>query len=130
MQPTLREMPCKPCVDRAEGEFAALRPGTRAWNVVEQPRDLRPAEVGVEHEAGLVLDDVLDAGLAQLRAFGGRAPVLPDDRVMERLAALPVPEDRGFALIGNAGSDNFRRANLAAFKRLAGYIALRLENLH
>ena len=46
----------------------------------------------------------------QLIAEVGRAPVLPDDRVVDRLAGVAIPHDRRLALVGDADrGDSFRR---------------------
>ena len=42
------------------------------------------------------------AGLAQLVTAACRAPVLPDNGVGDGLAGLAVPEQGGFALVGDA----------------------------
>ena len=43
------ELPEQPGVDRAEGQFAALRPPPRAGHVVEEPREFRARKIGIEH---------------------------------------------------------------------------------
>ena len=57
---------------------------------------------GSSTQAGLVRDRRLMPGGAQRRAGVGGAPVLPDDGVMDRLAVDAIPDDRGFALVGDA----------------------------
>ena len=51
-------------------------------------------EVGVEDEAGALAHQRLVAGGAQLLAALRRAPVLPDQRPVQRLAASPGPRRR------------------------------------
>ena len=51
-------------------------------------------EVGVEDEAGALADQRLVPGRAQLVAALRRAPVLPDERPVDRLAASPGPRRR------------------------------------
>src|SRR3954451_12906116 len=47
-------------------------------------------------------------GVPQLVAAGGRAPVLPHDRVVQRRARAPRPRHDGLALVGDAdGRDRF-----------------------
>src|SRR6185369_10645569 len=52
----VRELPHEPRVDRAERELAALRAFTRARYIVEQPTHLAAGKVGVNDEAGALLD--------------------------------------------------------------------------
>ena len=57
--------------------------------------------------------------LAQLGADIGRAPVLPDDSPVNRLAARTLPDDGRFALIGDANGSNIIDAKLRSLNRLA-----------
>ena len=41
----------------------------------------------------------------------GTAEVLPDDRVIDRLPGMPVPDDRGFTLIGDANGRHLVRVD-------------------
>src|SRR5205823_12624404 len=70
----------------------------------DQPLDLGAGEVGVDDEAGALAEQSLVPGLAQLVATGGGAPVLPDDRAVERLPAHRLPGDDGLALVRDADS--------------------------
>ncbi len=49
--------------------------------------------------------------LAQFLAARGRAPVLPDDRVVQRLAAVGVPHADGLALVGDPHRRELARAH-------------------
>ena len=53
------ELPDEPGIDGAERELAALRALARAGNVVEQPRELGAAEIGVDHQPGALADQAL-----------------------------------------------------------------------
>ena len=52
------------------------------------------------------------AGAVRLQPLAevGGAAVLPDDRVVDRLAGLAVPDDRRLALVGDADRGDRRRA--------------------
>ena len=90
------ELEDEPGVDRAE------RRRRRAPSTFcEQPLDLRAGEVGVDHEPGPLADQRLVARLAQLVAARRGAPVLPDERVVDRLAGRRVPGDDRLALVGD-----------------------------
>ena len=58
----------------------------RAVHVLEQPGDLAGGEIRIEHQPGLGGDLGLVAAFAQQAAKVGGAPILPDDRVVDRLA--------------------------------------------
>jgi hypothetical protein len=87
----------EPRVDRSEGGARRVHPA-----FLDQPLDLRAGEVGVEHEAGVLADELFVALVLQLLAAVGGPAVLPDDRVVQRLAGVPVPGDDRLTLIGDA----------------------------
>ena len=122
-------MPGEPGVDGAERELAALRAPARAGNRIEQPRELGAAEIRIEHQAGLAAHQLFGAALFQLGAFRRGAPVLPDDRVGERLAALAIPQQRGLALVGDADRGDLLRIHARLRDRLARAGELRGEDL-
>ncbi len=92
----------EPGIDRAEGQFAALRTLTCTLDVVERPLHLGAGKIGIENEAGLLLDCVGVAGFTQCVADRRGAAVLPDDGAGNRFTRLAVPQHRGFALVGDA----------------------------
>ena len=51
------------------------------------------------------------AGAPERLAVIGGAPILPDDRIVNGLAGFAVPDDRCFALIGNAQPGNVAGAH-------------------
>src|SRR4029077_16032360 len=71
-------------------------------HVVEDPGDLGTGEIGIEDQAGLGRDLVLVPGTPQFIATRGGAAVLPDDGVVDGLAAVAISYDRGLALVGDA----------------------------
>src|SRR2546427_10182877 len=54
--------------------------------------------------------------------------VLPDDGVVNRLAALAVPDDGRLALIGDADARQVFQEDIPLLKRFARHSALRLED--
>jgi hypothetical protein len=101
----------------------------RAFDVVEQPGDLGGAEVRIDDQARPLAHQALGARFLQLAAGRCRAPVLPDDGVGDRLAALAVPEERGLALVGDADRHHAFQRHPGALERAARHRALRGENL-
>src|SRR5262249_43056191 len=92
-----------------EGEFAFLGAGAQFLVLIEDPGDLGGREIGIEQKPCCFLNANLMARFAQARANIGRPPVLPDNGAMNRNACLAVPDDGGFALIGDADGGDFLR---------------------
>ena len=58
------------------------------------------------------MDPLREAFFLQLFTAGGRAPALPHNRVVNRLACFLVPNDDRFALIGDADRGDLGRGDL------------------
>ena len=101
MHTTPGELPEEPGVHGPERELTALRPRARPRDLVEEPADLRPGEVGVEHEPRPLADERLHAVGAEALAEGRRPPALPDDRAVDRRPRGALPHERRLALIGD-----------------------------
>src|SRR5206468_9417684 len=114
-----------PGIDGAECELAALGSPARARDLVEQPCDLGATEIGVDDQAGAFANQALRAHITQFLAERGSAAVLPDDRVVNRLAGLPVPHDRGLALVGAADRHHVLERDIALSQRFPRTFALR-----
>ena len=85
----------------------------------QQPLDLGPGEVGVEDQAGALAEELLVAGLPQLLAAVRGAAVLPDERVVDRLAAARIPGDDRLALVGDPDRFELGAADPGIGQRLA-----------
>src|SRR6266446_5013800 len=119
------QLPQEPRVDGAEGQLAARGTTTRVGGLVEDPRDLRPGEIGVQHQARAGPHHRLVTLGPQPVADGGGAAALPDDGAMERRAGGAVPDDRRLALVGDADggevvSGDARRAQRLPRRALDG----------
>ena len=120
------QLPQEPRVDGPEGEAAGLGAGAGAVDVVEEPRQLGAREVRVEDEPGPLADGFGVTGGLERGAAVGRPAVLPDDRAVDGLAGLAVPEERRLALVGNP--ERGEGAGLDA--RLGQRLARRFELRH
>ncbi len=96
-------------VHGAEGEFASFRPRPRTWDVIEEPGGLGCREVGIEQQPRASGKHGLVAFGLEARANVRRAPVLPDDGIVDRASAGPLPDHGGFALVGDADGCDIRR---------------------
>src|SRR6185312_12950310 len=117
------EVPEQPGVHGPEGEFARFGPLPRPVDVVEDPLDLGPGEVGRERQADVLAQAVrtLVAGQFVDDVFGPR--VLPDDRVVDRLAGLAVPDHGGLALVGDPDRGDVAGLGVGARHRPADHLA-------
>ena len=99
-----RQPPDQPCVDRSEHQLALLGPLPRARHVVQNPFDLRGAEIGVDDQARLFANPLgFSFGLQRVAVLRGPA-VLPYDGVVDRFLRFAVPHDCRLALVGDAYS--------------------------
>ena len=96
------EVPDQPRVGGAEDRVALLGRLADPVDVLEDPLDLAAGEVGRRGQARLAPDDVALALTVEGAGDPVGAGVLPDDRVVVGPAGVPVPDDRGLALVGDA----------------------------
>ena len=113
-----RQIPNQPGIHRAEEQFARLRSNPCAGHVAQNPLDLTAAEIGVRNQAGLFADDFARAFRLESFNLGGGAAALPDNGVANRLARRFIPDDRGFALIGDADAHDVLRVDCRLFNGL------------
>ncbi len=99
-------------------KLAALGPLPRASDVIEQPADLRPGEVGRQRQTAALAEAVHAAVPRQVVDQVGGAGVLPHHRVGDRLAGLPIPQQRRLALIGDADRGEIVRTDVQRGHRL------------
>ena len=115
-----RELPDEPRLYRAEENVAPASFFTRSRNVIEEPLDLRRAEIRINDEPRLFPNQrsqpLFFPSVAGLR----RPPALPDNRVMDRLARLSIPQDGRFALIRNPDRRDVFRLRIRLLHRLDG----------
>jgi len=70
-------------------------------HVIEQPRDLGAREIGVEHESRELANSWKPAASRQRLAEVCGAPILPDERPMDRFSVRAIPNEGGLALVRN-----------------------------
>jgi hypothetical protein len=120
MDAPARQTPDEPAIDGTEGELAFLGARLGAVDVVEQPAQLGRGEVRIQQEPAALRDQRLVAGGLELAAILGRAPILPDDGVVDRLARAAIPDKRRLALVGDAEGDGPAAVALGLLQRLPG----------
>ena len=101
-------------VHRPERQLAVLRALARAVDVVEDPLDLRARRSRSRAAARWPRAAGPPVVAASSRTMRVGARVLPDDRVVDRLAGLAVPDDRRLALVGDADRRDVARLEVAS----------------
>ena len=96
------EFPDQPSFYGTEEEISGFGLGAGAGDMIEDPGDFGGGEVGIEDEAGAFLDEGSVASGAEGIADWGGATVLPDDGIVDGFTGVTIPEDGGFALVGDA----------------------------
>ena len=124
-----RQLPDEPRFDCAEQQLAALCALACAGDVFKQPVYLRAGEIGVDDEAGLGPEAVRQALGLQAVAVFARAAALPDDSVVDGLACDLIPDDGGFALVGDADGRDVGGSCADLLHGLDGYAKLRSPDL-
>ncbi len=121
--------PDQPTLDGSEEQFSSLRPFPSAIHVVQNPLNLRPAEIGIDNQAGFAANHLLVSLFLQcLRIIRG-SPALPHDGVVNRLPGNLVPHHRGLPLVGNSQSHNIPIIQIVLQHCLLGYRNLRCPDL-
>ena len=120
---------CRGSAEELEQQLAALCALACAGDVFKQPVHLRAGEIGVDDEAGLGPEAVRQALGLQAVAVFARAAALPDDSVVDGLACDLVPDDGGFALVGDADGRDVGGSCADLLHGLDGYAKLRSPDL-
>ena len=92
----------QPGIDGAEHKLTGGRRLSSTAHVIENPFDLGAGEVRVRLEAGLLADSLVHTLMHQSVRDGSGTAALPPDSVINRLAGIAVPHNRGLALVGDA----------------------------
>ena len=124
------QIPDQPRIHITKQQLAALGTLARTGDVIEDPLDLCAGEIGVDEQAGLFLHIRAETVRRELVADGRRAAALPNDRIIDGLARVLVPDDRRLALVRDADASDVRRRQAALFKRLAHGKHLALKDDH
>jgi hypothetical protein len=106
MGSTTGQLPDQKAIHRAKQQFPPPRFVARALDMVQNPFQLGAREIGIGQQAGPFDDNLIIARFAQAAAKIGGATVLPDNRIVDRLPGRSVPNQCGFALIGDADCDD------------------------
>ena len=101
------ELPRQPAIDGAEERIAALGIRAQPIDMVEQPLDFGTREIGGQRQAGAGAEAVLVGVSGERAADCVGAGILPDDGVVIGLSGVAVPDNGGFALVGNADGGDF-----------------------
>ena len=112
------QAPEQKAVYRAKTQFAAFGTFACSFYVLQEPAQFSGRKVGVDQQAGELGYLVFVAGGFQLSTEVGGAAVLPNDSPVQQLARFGVPEQGGFALIGNTDPGNLLGADTGLLEYL------------
>jgi hypothetical protein len=94
---------------------ASARAPLQALHILQQPFQLGGGEIGIQQQARLATDALLEC-----RTAGRAAAVLPDDGIVQWRAGLAVPDQRRLALVGDAEAGNVARLHAFQHGAAAG----------
>ena len=101
------QLPDQPRINRPEGELALLLQSAGAFDVVQDPLNFGPGEIGVDDQPRLAANERRVLFLLQPIASRGGASILPDDGVANGFTGVAIPDDDGLALVGDANPGDF-----------------------
>ena len=99
MNLALRQFPYQPSVYRTHKQLSPVGGFTRAVNVVEYPFNAACSEIRVDKESAAFPYHLCKTALAQVFAYICTSLTLPNDGVIDGLAAKTVPYDHRLALV-------------------------------
>ena len=114
-----REPPDEEGVHGAKAQFTGGGAAAEV-SLVEQPRELRAGEVGIDQQPRDLADALRHAFAGHGGAALGSAAVLPADGGMYRGAGLGIPQHRGLALVGDADGGHLPRLDASRGQGVLG----------
>ena len=105
------QLPDQPGLHRAKQQLPGLGPRPHAGHVVQDPFQLGGREVCVDDQARFLPERLGQPFGFQLVAQGAGAAALPDDGMADRFPRLPIPDDGGLPLVGDADGRDLGRAS-------------------
>ncbi len=96
------QLPDQIGIDVSKEHFAGFGLPADSRDVLQYPANFQRTEVSRERQAGFSAEEILAKLFRHARHIVGYACVLPDNRVGDGLAGLPVPHHGCFALVGYA----------------------------
>ena len=118
MYSPLGQFPYQPGLDCSEKKIATLRLLPRSRYVIQDPFDLRSGKISIYHKTGFLAKTLSKTfGFEGITVLGGSA-TLPDDRMIDRIPGVLVPDNCGLTLVGDADCSNvggFRADHIHGF---------------
>src|SRR5580700_685677 len=126
---TPREIPEQEGVDVAEQNVPGLGALSNPADVIQNPANLESAEISGQRQTGLGAKPIGAALLGQLGNVLIDARVLPNQRVVDGMAGLAIPNHRGFTLVRDADRGKIARSQAALFQRFRDHLLRPPPNL-
>ena len=102
-----------------EGDARAVgRSRARARDIIQHPGEFGGGEIGISQKPCAFGQQRFMTLAAKLRAGIGSPTILPDNGAMQAAARCAIPEQRGFALIGDADAGHIASAAASFFQGL------------
>jgi hypothetical protein len=108
MDCTTGEFPKEPTIDGAGAEITGGGSLRAFVCLVDEPAEFGCGEEWVHRETGSLADEDFEIALAEFVAEIDCAAALPDDAGADGLAGVAIPEECGFALIGDSEGGDVR----------------------
>ena len=119
----------KPRVDSSEPQLPCLGPPPRSGHILKNPPDFGGTEISIRDKTCFLADHIRQPLLAKSVAELGRAAVLPDNSIIDRLARLGIPDNRRLTLVADADSSYVVAVDADLRDRLGNDSGLRSPDL-
>ena len=111
-----------------EGDIWQFPATTSSPKPIQQPAQLASGKISVRHEPRHGFDVLFKSFLAEPGDNRRGSAALPDNRVVQRPAGFPIPEQRGLALVGDADCRDAVQRNAGNADDLAQRVNLRIKD--
>ena len=121
VQSAVGQLPDEPAIDGPECQLAGFGLAASTRHVIENPRELAAGEVRVDDEAGPVADQRPRARRPASRSQNGAVRRSCQTIALQiGVPVLPIPDDGGFPLVGDADGGHVLRAETRPMDCLNG----------
>src|SRR5690606_34960325 len=103
------QLPDQVTIDRAKKQLFSSCLGSCAVDILQYPLEFGAREIWIEQKPGLFIYFRFETFGFERITPRRRASVLPDNGIIDRLARIAIPDQRGLPLIGDADGRNILR---------------------
>ena len=128
MQAASRQTPNEKTVYRTKSEFAIFSALANTGNVVENPGHFCARKISIRYQAGFVYNGFIEALGLELVAERCSTAILPNNGVVDGFAGFTIPDDSGFALVGDTDSGYVVGGQVLGCQGILGNLQLSLPD--